>query len=62
MSKLAFVPPADDVESEAAAADVIGSHHFLGGDERIEHRRMHCAEAGDAFGLAEQAAGPVIVS
>ena len=56
--ELALVPAADDVEAEAAFADMIGGDEFLGRDQRMEERRMHRAEHGHAPRLGEEARGP----
>src|SRR5262249_7799448 len=48
--ELALVPADDDVEPKAALADMIGCDHFLRRDYRIDDRRMHRAEDGDALG------------
>ena len=56
--ELALVPAGDDVEAEAAVADVVGGDALLGGDDRMEQRRVHGAEHGDALGLGEQPGGP----
>ena len=46
--ELVLIPAAHDVQAEAALADVIGRDHLLRGDDRMEQRRMHGAEHGDA--------------
>ena len=56
--EFALVPPDHDVEPEAAFADVVGGHHFLGGNDRVEKRRMHGAEDRHALGESEQARRP----
>jgi hypothetical protein len=56
--ELALVPAGDDVEAEAALADVVGGDALLGGDDRMKQRRMHGAEHGDALGRGEQAGRP----
>ena len=60
--ELALVPADDDVEAEAALADVIGGDHLLGCDHGIEERRMHGAEHRDALGRASSPVAQVIVS
>src|SRR4029453_9686786 len=47
-----------DIEPEAAFADVVGGHHCLGGNDRMEQRRMQSTEDGDALGRREQARCP----
>ena len=48
--EFALVPPDHDVEPEATFADMVGGHHFLGGNDRVEERRMHGAEHRHALG------------
>ncbi len=47
--ELILVPAADDVQSEAPAADVIGGDELFRGDKGMEHWRMDGAEHGDAL-------------
>ena len=56
--ELALVPADHDVEPEPTFADVIGGHHLLGGNHRVEQRRVHGSETGDAPGAGEQAGRP----
>ena len=56
--ELAFVPAGDDVEPEAPFADVVGGDELLGGDQRMEQRRMHGAEHGDPLVARQQAGRP----
>jgi hypothetical protein len=56
--ELVLVPTDDDVQSEAAFADVVGRHHLLGGDDGVEQRGVHGAEAGDPAGRCEQRSRP----
>ena len=56
--KLALVPAGDDVQAEAALADMIGGDHFLGGDQGMEQRRVHGAEDRDPLCCRKQTAGP----
>jgi hypothetical protein len=56
--EFALVPAGDDVQAEAALADMIGGDHFLGGDQGMEQRRVHGAEDRDLLGSCQQAAGP----
>jgi hypothetical protein len=42
--ELALIPADDDIEAEAALADVIGGDHLLGGNHRIKDRRVHGTE------------------
>ena len=56
--ELALVPADDDVQPEAAFADMVGGDHLLRRNDRIEQRRMHGAEHGDALGRGEQAGRP----
>jgi hypothetical protein len=45
--EFALVPAGDDVQAEAALADMIGGDHFLGGDQGMEQRRVYGAEDRD---------------
>ena len=56
--ELILVPAADDVEAEAAAADVIGRDDLLRREHRRKERHMHGAEHGEACGGGQQAARP----
>ena len=56
--ELVLVPADHDVQPEAAFADVVGGDHLLGRDDRMEQRRVHGAEHGDALGRRQQPAGP----
>ncbi len=56
--KLALVPTHDDVEPEATRADMVGCDHLLGGDHRIEQRRVHGPEHRQALSQRQQAGGP----
>src|SRR5208337_1902127 len=52
--ELTLVPSHDDIQSETPLADMVGSDHLLGGNDRIEERRMHGTEYRDALGRGEQ--------
>ena len=56
--ELALVPADHQVEPEAPLADMVGGDEFLGGDQRIEQRRMHGAEHGDALRRGQQPGRP----
>src|SRR5438093_13215225 len=56
--ELCLVPAADDVEAEAATADVIGRDDLLRREHRRKDRHMHGAEHGEALGGGQQAARP----
>src|SRR5438132_3192627 len=56
--ELCLVPAADDVEAEAATADVIGRDDLLRREHRRKNRYMHGAEHGEALGGGQQAARP----
>jgi hypothetical protein len=58
MSNSPLIPADDDVEAEAALADVIGGDHLLGGDHRIKDRGVHGTEYSDALGKREQPGCP----
>ena len=56
--ELAFVPAGHKVEPEAAVTDVVGGDHLLGGDQRMEQRRVHGAEHRDPLRGARAARRP----
>ena len=56
--ELALVPADDDVQPESPFADMVGGDHLLGRHDRIEQRRMHGAEHGDALARGQQAGRP----
>jgi hypothetical protein len=58
MSNSPSFPADDDIQSKTAFANVIGGGHFLRRDHRIENRRVHCAEHGDAPGNGEERGRP----
>jgi len=45
--ELALVPAGDNVQPEAALADMIGGDHFFGRDQGMEEGRVHRAEDRD---------------
>ena len=47
--EFALVPAGDNVQAEAALADVIGGDHFLGGDQGMEQGRVYGAEDRDSL-------------
>ena len=56
--EFALIPTGDEIEPEAAGADMIGGDEFLGGDQRMKQRRMHGTENRDALRRGQKAAGP----
>jgi hypothetical protein len=56
--ELRLVPAADEVEAEAAPADVISRDDLLRREHRWKERHMHGAEHGEALGGSQQAARP----
>ena len=56
--EFAFVPAADEVETKAPLADVVGGDELLGGDQGRDQRRVHGSEHNEPLGLGEQTAGP----
>src|SRR5215813_11107267 len=56
--ELRLVPAADDVEAEAAAADVIRRDDLLRREHWRKERHMHGAEHGETLGGGQQAARP----
>ena len=56
--EFALVPAGDDVQPEAALADMIGGDHFFGGDQGMEQRRVHGAEDRDPLRRRQETAGP----
>ena len=57
-AELDRVPARDDVEAEAAVADVVGGHHLLGGEGRIDEGDVQRAEGRDLPRRGEQPGGP----
>src|SRR5215467_14106537 len=56
--ELRLVPAADNVEAEAAPADVIGRDDLLRCEHLRKERHMHGAEHSEALGGGQQAARP----
>ena len=52
------VPARDNVEAEAAVADMVSRHHLLGGKDGIAESHMQRAECGDLLRGGEKPAGP----
>ena len=48
-AELDRIPARDDVEPEAAVADVVGRHHLLGGEHRIDEGDVERAERRDVL-------------
>jgi hypothetical protein len=58
MFELALVPADDDVDADAAFADVIRGDEFLGRDQRMKQWRVNGAEHRHALGGGEEANRP----
>src|ERR1700730_13538925 len=56
--EFALVPAGDNVQPEAALADMIGGDYFFGGDRGMEQRRVYGAEDRDPLRRGKQTAGP----
>src|SRR5262245_55577310 len=56
--ELALVPADHEIDAEATFADMVGGDEFLGGDQRMEQRRVHGAEHGHALRHGEEAHRP----
>ena len=56
--ELVLVPAAHHVQPEAALADMIGGDELLGGDHRMDQRRVHRAEYRDPLRGRQQPGRP----
>jgi hypothetical protein len=56
--ELVRVPAANDVQPEAAVADMVSGDKLFGRDNGVEQRRVHGAEDGQPLGGGEQTGGP----
>ena len=56
--ELALVPAADDVEAETPLPHKVGGHERLGGDDRVEERRVNGGEHRHALGIGQQPRRP----
>ena len=57
-AELVLVPAANDIQSEAAIADMIAGGDLLGGEDRIDQSHMQGGKGDDVFGRRQQPAGP----
>ena len=57
-AELDRIPAGDDVEPEPAVTDMVGRHHLLGGEHRIDEGDVQRAERRDVVRRGQQSARP----